>query len=205
MSDIFYRGAHVKELDITASLAQPFPTDQTKMFLRSADSLDILLASDGLQGCNFSKFEIDTAQALTSGVARYSALPLVRGSVIRNLFFLVSVNAGTVTTIKAGLYTKAGVQVAVSDNAATAFDTDDAYASIALNAAYTVPTTGTYLAAVLSVATTAGTLGAVAGIAGKGTAIGSGAVIAGTESSLTDLNATATITTATAPLWVGWN
>lgn len=200
-----YKGASVDDITVNSALGSWESTDRKKLFLRSGDLNEILLVSDGLLGNNFSKFQIDTVQALTSGVARYTALPLLRGMVVTKLWFLVSVNAGTVTTIKAGLYTAAGAQVAVSANAATAFDTDDAYASLTLSTPYTVPTTGTYHAAVLSVATTAGSLGAIAGIAGKGTAIGSGPVLAGTEASLTDLQATSTITTSIVPLWVGWS
>lgn len=171
----------------------------------AGDSHEILLAADGLLGANFTRFMIDTVQSVATGTVRYSALPLAAGSVVTKLWYLVSVNATGVTTIKAGLSDKNGNNLASSANVTTAFDADDSYASITLSSPYTVVADTVVFATVLFVGSGAPSLGALAGVAGKGVAIGSGTPLAGFESSQTDLDATATVTVSTVPLWVGWS
>lgn len=170
------------------------------IILTTVPKTDVVLDTLDLLGSNVPYLTCEGVQALTSGTTRFSALPLYAGDIVSELLFAVSVVAGTVTTIKAGLYGTSGNRLAVSNNTATAFDALGPVASFTMTTPYTVPTTGIYYAAVLSVASVPGTLHCITGQAGKGT----GFALCGTEAGQTDLDATATITAANAMLWVGY-
>lgn len=161
----------------------------------------------GLTGCNFDPYATDTATALTSGTVRGTLIPVIEGDTISELFWQVSVAAGTVTTIKVGLYSAIATpaRLAVSANTTTAMDAIG-ICRAPLTSVYRATATGFVYAAIISVASTAGTVGTMAGWTGKATSSTGGWPVAlgFTEASQTDLDATITPTLATAPMWWGW-
>lgn len=162
----------------------------------------------GYAGMNFSPYVTDTATALTSQRIQGTLIPVRKGDIISKLFWSVSVAAGTITTIKVGLYSAIATpaRLAVSANTTTAMD-NIGIAGLALTSSYTCTDNGFLYAVLLSDATTAGTVGTMAGYTGKATAtagLGWPVSMAFTQTGQTDLGATITPTLATTPMWWAW-
>lgn len=154
----------------------------------------------GIRGENLPYMAIDNVSALTSGTTRFGAIPFRGGTTVSTLKFMVSAVASGVTTIKAGLYDTSGNRLAASANTTSAMSATG-ITSIDLATPYAVPSSGMYLAALLVVASGAGSVGIMTAVTGKGS---SSFLICGTEAGQTDLDATATISSATSIQWWGW-
>jgi hypothetical protein len=142
---------------------------------------------------------------MVDGTAYYMAVSLLAGDVVSNIHVAISTGGASLTLSKAGLYTLAGAQLAVSADQGTAWQSAGTKAA-AMGTPYTVPTSGLYYAGIVSKGGTLPTLlrGFSNTLAAAATAIGSGVAPTGAQTGQTDLVDPATITAASGiAYWVG--
>lgn len=145
-------------------------------------------------------------QIMTDGVAYFMKIGLRAGDVVTNIVIGIT-TAGTATTLsKAGLYTKAGVQLAASADQGSAWNSTG-IKSVAMGTPYTVPADDGYYVCVVSKATTTlATLLRGANNSLATAAVGTGMAEIGTQTAQTDLPSPATITFGSGSpqgFWVG--
>lgn len=140
--------------------------------------------------------------ALSTGVMTSVALPLQAGDVVTNLTFLSGATAAnTPTAWWFALYSNAATPALIyqtADQTTTAWGANTAK-TVALTAAYTVPTTGVYYAAVMVTATTPPTIAGVSveNAAAAGAVVSGQKILAQTSGSSLTTTAPATIATPT--------
>lgn len=165
---------------------------------------EVQMEGEGLLAQCASRYMTNGSVAPTSGDLRASLTPIRAGTIVTNIHVGVTgTAAGTVTTIKAGLFDKSGNRLAASDNSTTALNGTNAVATIALATPYTVPATDVYYPAILIVATQMPTLTRINSNTPFHTAVGSGKPVGVTEASQTDVDATATFTATALMYWFG--
>lgn len=176
----------------------------------AASFADLLLSGQGLKAQNFDRQAGQSVSSLTDGRGYFMLLPLRKGEVVTNIHVAVGAAGISMDLAKVGLYDAAGVQLAVTDDLGTAWESVGTKTH-ALQSPYTVPTAGCYLIAVLG-STNGGSMPSLlkgasgATIAVALTAIGSNSAPGYLQSSLSDLPATATLTAAASSgiqYWVG--
>lgn len=163
----------------------------------------LLTEAQGLKGENFYRGAPGGAlQTITAQTVYFSLMGLRAGQVITNIY-IVNGAISTITLSKLGIYSTAGSRLAQSASNTT--NLAAGINSLALSAAYTVPTTGAYYFALLVDATTPGSFLRGGGVIGQPNAIGSNPVLGGTQTAQADLPASATITASTIIGWFGWD
>lgn len=133
------------------------------------------LAGNGIIAENFPITAVASNTAVTSQTAYYALVGFNAGDVITNIHVAVgTVPSGGSTNLFVGVYSTAGVRLAVSNDLTTGADTTG-IKTLALSAPYTVTADGAYYLAFLQV--NAGTPSALN--RGNGTSASMGAVGAG--------------------------
>jgi len=135
------------------------------------------------------------------GEGNATLIALNKGEVITNLHCLIGTAGDTVTYGKMALYDKSGTQLAITGDEKTAFDDNSGLQTMALTAAYTVPTTDVYYVCVLQVATTAATLLEPSSFTGVGAAAGSGKPLSVSQGNAATLEASVTFTVNAHNVW----
>lgn len=163
------------------------------------------LAAEGLLAQNFPRQAAAGVAIAIDGTAYFAAVELFAGQSIANVVLGVA-TAGTVMTLsKAGIYTTAGVRVAISADQGAAWQSAG-LKTVPLTAPYVVPVTGTYYLALVAKGTVIPTLacGSLAAVVALAGAVGSGILPYGTQAAQTDLPANATIAAGAAlGVWAG--
>lgn len=148
------------------------------------------------------RYLVTNTAALTTQVMTSVALPLYAGDVVTNLTFLSGgTAAGTPTNYWFALYDNSATPALIAQSAdqLTAAWAANTAITLALSAAYTVPTTGIYYAAVMVKATTPPTLAGVTlyNAADAGAVVTGQAILAQTSGSSLVATAPATIASPT--------
>jgi hypothetical protein len=170
------------------------------------DKDDLLLAGQGIIAETFDRIVSTVGIALTSGVARYTGVPLLAGMVCTNSVIAVTGAGAGMTHGFAGLYDSAGNRLAVTADEPTIYQSTGMKVS-AFTAPFTVTTDGYYFIAFLgTTGTSMPTLmgGAAASIIPQ-VVIGTGAARHGTQAGLAALPNPFTLSTGTAvqAIWQG--
>lgn len=137
---------------------------------------------------------VSTATIMVDGTVYYAAMPLLAGDTVTNLSLFVQAAGAGVTLSKVGLYSSTGTLLASSADQGTNWQSTG-LKTIALQAAYTVQTSGIYYAACVSkTGTTMPTLTRGAGTNSMvSVAVGSGALPWAGQLAQTDLPSPGTI------------
>lgn len=109
--------------------------------------------------------------ALTTQVATYTPIPLLKGTVITSITYLSATTAATTPLNQLfGIYDKGGALLASSADATTAAWAANTAKTLNLSSTYTVPRTDVYYLGILVVATAVPTLASLAAPSGAATA-----------------------------------
>lgn len=159
---------------------------------RVADLDGVFLRALGLVGETFNAMSINASLAMAGGSVYFGLIPLRAGTVVTNIVTQVQTAGSGLTLVRLGLYSKAGVRLAQTADAAAAF------ASIgnkvtALTAPLVVPAEDGYYIAIIATGTTPPNLREGLAEADLYTAIGSGVRRFAIQAGQTDLPATATL------------
>ena len=162
---------------------------------------DIALEGEGLISQTAPRAVNMNSFTLVDGTTQFTLLPLRANKTITNIIVYASAAATNPTLVKLGLYSTAGVRLAVTNDVKASFNAAGAKVC-ELTAAYTPSADGVVYAAILA---TGGTPPGVYRGAGSdaGRAIGSGAAGWAGEASQTDLDATATLAANAVAVWFG--
>lgn len=162
---------------------------------------DLLASAQGLVAQNFDRNTAANSSLNASGTVYYMLVGLYAGQTITNVVIGVDAGGTVMTLGKVGVYTTAGLQVAVSADQTTAWQVAGMYQT-ALISPYVVPTTGAYYFAVLSVGATAPSLSRGANSTSSGRVIGTGVRTCASQAGQADLPASATFSDG--PGFVPW-
>lgn len=169
---------------------------------RSRD--DIRVKAWGIQGENMPLGALPSNTILVSQRAYYSLIGLKKGDVITGACIAIATASASSNHTYIGLYNSALSQVAVSSDQTTTYDGTTGTVCIAFTGTYTVPSTDGYFVAFLSDATTPPTLIRGGSAGGVYASPFSGARLFATQSSLTSLPSTATLSgSSNLATWMG--
>lgn len=157
---------------------------------------DILRTAQGIVAENVSRSVPVSVGALVTGTTYFMGLPLRAGTLVSNITIVVTTAGAAVTVSKVGLFSKAGVLLAVSADQGTNWHSLG-NKTIAMVTPYTVPVSDMYYVALLAVFTSTApqvlrsTNSAIA--TQFGVPIGSGSLLFGVQLSQSNMPSPATI------------
>lgn len=175
---------------------------------KSAVRYEALMAAQGYYAETTPRGSASNATIMVSGTIYFNSVGLLAGDVVTNILTLCSLAGSGFSGIgmKAGLYSKAGVQLALTGDISVAHSSVAAKTNV-LTTPYTVLTTDLYYVALIGIATTMPTLiRTPAGVATEAVFTGGFSPAYGYQTGQTDLTAPATIaSTATTGIafWSG--
>lgn len=166
----------------------------------------IRVRGEGLIAQTWDRHTGANATILVDGTAYFTLIGLLAGDVVTNLSISVPIAGVTMSLSKVGLYTTAGVRLALSADQGTAWESAGVK-TIAMTSPYTITTSGAYYVAIVAKGGTLPTVmrgGIFAASTSQGAGIGSGSMVAGVQTGQTDLPTSATIVSGSGfAHWVG--
>lgn len=162
-------------------------------YLLRKDRTEQRVRGFGLLAENYAQAAATNATIFVSQTVYYSLIGLLKGDVVTNVHYAVTVASSSSSNLFVGLYDSAGNRVALSSDLTTTKDAATGVITAALTAPYTVPADGAYFIAVLSVATTPPTCSRGTGAGGLYAGIGAGARLFGVQTGQTALPSTFTL------------
>lgn len=163
---------------------------------------EILLQAQGWVSQNFDRALATQNPILIDGTIYFQLVPLRAGDIVSTISIIVQTAATTMSIGKVGLYDTSGNLLASSASQTTAWESQGRK-DVALTAAYTVPTTGGYYAAVFAKASTLPHLAGGSNQSFAGTPLGSNPRTMASQASQTDLTNPATFANSAIANWVG--
>jgi hypothetical protein len=163
----------------------------------------ILESAQGLVTQNFDRQEAAGTILSEDGRIYFMLIGVRGGDVLTNVSVVVTTAGAGTSLSKVGLYTTAGVRLALSADQGTGWNSAGVK-TIALGSPYTVTADGgLYVAVVAKAATTLPTFLRSVASSVASPAIGAGVAPYGSQTGQTDLPASATIGSGTHAIWVG--
>jgi hypothetical protein len=168
-----------------------------------ASSNDLRLGAWGVQAEPYPLAGAATAMALPASLLEASLVGLSRGAVVNGIVLPLQTNAASLTLLQVMLYSTAGVLLASSTNSPNALNSaSQGIVTMPFSAAYTIPASTGYYAAILAVGTTPPTLMRDAAIAQFG-AVGSGVPLFSSQGSQSTPPSTMTVARSSSSFWLG--